>query len=80
MFKNGQIQNEMPFKTKGYTSANVYPLMNENSCLVLRNPEKSKVIKLNHLGDPLAKAKITEQEIEDELKAKISHANSANLS
>ena len=65
MFKNGQIQNEIPFDTEGYTSANVYQLMNENSCLVLRNMEEFKVVKLNHLGDPLGEAKITEQEILD---------------
>ena len=60
MFKNGQIQNDIPFNTEGFTSAEVYPLLNENSCLILRNPDEFDVVKLNHLGDPQANIKLSE--------------------
>ena len=71
LFKNGQIDNFIPFDTEGYTDATVYPLQGENSCLVLRNHEEFQVVKLDHLGNPLAHRKFSEKEIKNDLKIKL---------
>ena len=62
--KNGEIVNDIAFNTEGYTSAEVYPLPNENSCLIIRNSDEFTVVKLDHLGDKLAEIKFKEKDIE----------------
>ena len=78
LFKNGQIDNDIPFDTEGYTDAIVYPLQGENSALVLRNPEKFQVVKLDNLGNPLATLELSEKRIKDDLNSKLTNGSEVN--